>query len=149
MLTILLTPKSPSIISPESLAMVPGVVPTIRPTGPLEKGQTTIQAALAGGLSYLRPPRPGPVPKDSGRFVNTILGRRLIGGDNEKFVQELFTSIHISQATKTSREPGDKDIIKGRIPEDINDTDTDYEPTKHYKYNREYKLIIIEYFQII
>lgn len=79
--------------------MAPGVIPTIRPTGPLEKGQITIQAALAGGLSYLCPPRPGPVPKDSGRFVNTILGKWLIGGDNEKFVQELFAGIRISQET--------------------------------------------------
>ena len=132
MLTILLTPTSLSIISPESLAMAPGVVPTIRPTGPLEKGQTTIQAALARGLSYLRSPRPSPVPKDSGRFVNTILGRRLIRGDNEKFVQELFTGIRISQAIETSKEPGNKDIIKGRILKDIDNTNTDYELTKCY-----------------
>ena len=124
--------------------MAPSIIPTIRPTGPLEKGQTTIQAALAGGLSYLRPPRPGPVPKDSGRFVNTILGRRLIRGDNEKFVQELFTGIRISQAIETSKEPGNKDIIKGRILKDIDNTNTDYELTKCYKYNREYKLITIE-----
>ena len=126
--------------------MAPSIIPTIRPTGPLEKGQTTIQAALAGGLSYLRPPRPGPVPKDSGRFVNTILGRRLIRGDNEKFVQELFTGIRISQAIETSKEPGNKDIINGRILKDIDNTNTDYELTKRYKYNREYKLITIEYF---
>jgi hypothetical protein len=119
---------------------------TIRPTGPLEKGQTTIQAALAKGLSYLRPPRLGLVPKDSGRFVNTILGKRLIKGNNKKFVQELFVSIRISQAIETSGEPGNKDIIKGRIPKDIDNTDIDYESIKCYKYNREYKLIVIEYF---
>lgn len=65
--------------------MAPSVVPAIRANEPREKGQTTIQAALTGGLSYVRLPRPGPVPKDSGRIIDTVLGRRLIGGDNERF----------------------------------------------------------------
>jgi hypothetical protein len=69
-----------------------------------------------------------------------------VGGDNEKFVQELFVGVRISQATKTNREPGDKDIIEGRIPEDINNSDTNYEPSKRYKYSREHKLATIEYF---
>jgi hypothetical protein len=129
--------------------MAPGVLPVIRPGDPLEKGQTTIQAALVGGLSYTRPPRLGPAPKDSGRIINTILGRRLIGGDNEKFIQELFASVRISQAAKIDREPGDKDMMEGRILQDNDNGDTDYEPIKYYKYSCEYKLVVIEYFQII
>ncbi|PMD14958.1 hypothetical protein NA56DRAFT_358770 [Hyaloscypha hepaticicola] len=58
----------------------------------IKKGQTTIQATLARGLSYIRQPRPGPVPKDSGRIIDIVLGKRLLGGDNEKLVQELFAS---------------------------------------------------------
>jgi hypothetical protein len=77
--------------------MPPGIVPAVRPIEPLEKGQTTIQAALAGGPSYIRLPRPGPVLKESGRIIDTILGRRLIGGANEKFLQELFAGVRISQ----------------------------------------------------
>jgi hypothetical protein len=66
--------------------MPPGIVPAIRTAEPLEKGQTTIQATLAGGLSFAPPPRPGPALKDSGRIINTIRDRRLIGGDNNRFV---------------------------------------------------------------
>jgi hypothetical protein len=131
------------------LNIAPSVLPVIRLGDPLEKGQTTIQAALAGGLSYTRSSRPGLAPKDSGYIINIILGKRLINGDNKKFVQELFIYVYISQAVKTNRESSDKDIMEGRILEDIDDTDTDYELTKCYKYSREYKLTTIEYFQII
>ena len=127
--------------------MAPSSLLVIRQSDPLEKGQTTIQAALTGGLSYTRPPRPGPVPKDSGRIINTVFGRRLISGDNKKFVQELFAGIRISQAAETNREPGDKDIMEGRIPKDNDNRDVDYEPTKRYKYSRKHKLAAIEYFQ--
>jgi hypothetical protein len=132
-------------ISLESLKMPPGIVPAVRLAEPLEKGQTTIQAALTGGLSYIRPPRPGPTPKDSSRILNTILGRRLIGGDNEKFVQQLFAGIHISQAIDS--ESSNRDIVEGQALEDNDEGDTDYEPTKRYKYNREHKLATIKYFQ--
>lgn len=76
--------------------MAPGIVPAVRPNEPLERGQTTIQATLARGLTFQRPPRPGPAAKDSSRILNTVRGRRLIGGDNERFVQELFTSVRLS-----------------------------------------------------
>jgi hypothetical protein len=76
--------------------MPPSVVPVIRPAEPLEKGQTTIQASLARGLSYIRPPRPGPVPKDSSRITNTTRVRRLLGGANERFVQELFAGVRLA-----------------------------------------------------
>ena len=54
----------------------------------------------------MRPPRPRPIPKDSGRTISTVLGRRLISGDNEKFVQELFAGVRISQAIEG--EPNDQ-----------------------------------------
>ncbi len=128
--------------------MPSGIAPAIRPSKALEKGQTTIEAALAGGLSYTRPPRPGPVPKDSGRIINTQRGRRLLGGDNDRFVRELFASVRIAQTTDS--EPGDKDIVKGRFEEgndSADDGEFEYISTKCYKYSREYKLIAIEYFQ--
>ena len=120
-------------------------MPAIRVNRPIEKGQTTIQAALAGALSYVRPPRPGPVPKDSGRVIGTVLGRRLIGGENERFVQELFAGVRISQVVEG--EPGDQDIVEGRIPIDDDDSEDNYYPSKRYKYSREHKLAAIEYFQ--
>ena len=124
--------------------MAPGVVPSFRANAPIEKGQATIQAALSRGLSYMRPPCPGPVPKDSGRIIGTVLGRRLLNGDNEKLVQELFASIHISQAVDS--EPGDQDDLEGRFLVNDNDSEEDYSPSKCYKYTREYKLARIEYF---
>jgi hypothetical protein len=127
--------------------MPPGVMPAIRTAEPLEKGQTTIQAALARGLSFARQPRPGPAPKDSGRIINTIRGRRFIGGDNDRFVQELFAGVRLAQIA--DGEPGNKDIVKGRFEEEDNDGDDgefEYMPTKRYKYSREYKLTAIKYF---
>ena len=62
--------------------------PRIRLNEPLEPGQTTILSTLNGGISIQRPPpppRPGPAPKSSSHS-QTILGRRLIGGLNEKQV---------------------------------------------------------------
>jgi hypothetical protein len=59
----------------------------------------------------------------------------------------LFAGVRISQAT--DREPGDKDIVEGRILEEDDDGDADYEPTKRYKYSREHRLAAIEYFQTI
>jgi hypothetical protein len=56
----------------------------------------------------MRQPRLGPVLKDSGRIIDIVLGRRLLGGDNEKLVQELFASVRISQVVDSELgEPGD------------------------------------------
>jgi hypothetical protein len=55
------------------------------PTGPLPAGQTTIISANNGTLGVARPPppsRPGPKPKQTNRS-DGILGRRLVGGENE------------------------------------------------------------------
>ena len=71
-------------------------MPSFHANAPVKKRQTTIQATLSKGLSYTRQPRPGLVLKDSDHIIDT-LGRRLLGGDNEKLVQELFASVYISQ----------------------------------------------------
>jgi len=79
----------------------------------MERGQSTITGTLNGGLSIQRPlPRPGPIPKASGQ-ANTVLGRRLIGGQNEKQVVELFATVRLGQSE--DGEPGDIDIANGRL----------------------------------
>jgi hypothetical protein len=62
-------------------------IPAVRPNKPLERGQTTIFSTLNGAISIQRPtpPRPGPRTKSTGQ-ANTVLGRRLTGGQNEKQV---------------------------------------------------------------
>jgi hypothetical protein len=60
--------------------------PRIRLNEPLELGQTTILNTLNRGLALQRPPstpRPGPKAKSTGQS-NIVLGRRLVGGANEK-----------------------------------------------------------------
>ena len=64
-------------------------------------------------------------------------------------MQELFISVYIAQVANTDKEPGDKDIIKGCILKGTDNCNINYEFIKCYKYSREYKLITIEYFQII
>jgi hypothetical protein len=74
-------------------------VARIRLEEPLERGQTTIFGTLNSRLSIQRPPpppRPGPVPKASGQS-NTVLGRRLIRGQLEKQVVELFAAVRLAQ----------------------------------------------------
>ena len=79
-----------------------------------------------------------------------MLGRRLLGGDNEKLVQELFASVHISQAVNSELgEPNNQNILEGRFlinNSNNSNNEKDYSPFKCYKYSREYKLIEIEYF---
>jgi hypothetical protein len=89
-------------------------VPRIRPEEPLERGQTTIFSTLNGRLSLQRPPpppRPGPAPQTTGQ-ANTVLGRRLVGGQNEKQVVELFALVRLAQ--EDDGEPRDIDIVNGR-----------------------------------
>ena len=60
----------------------------------LERGQTTLLSVRNGRIGLQRPPaspRPGPTPVSSGQS-NTLLGRRLIGGVNEKRVLTMFTT---------------------------------------------------------
>ena len=125
--------------------MAPGVVPAVRPSTSLERGQTTIQTALNGGLIFKPPPRPGPAPKPAGQ-ANTVLGRRIIGGPREKEVQKLFAAIRLVQSENS--EPGDININQGRFPTVEEDEEFDYMPTKQYAYSREQKLAAINYFQL-
>ena len=122
--------------------------PRIRPNEPLELGQTTILNTLNGGLALQRPPstpRPGPKAKSTGQS-NTVLGRRLVGGANEKQVVQLFASVRLSQ--EEDGEPGDLDIVNNTgVDEDLDDLDFEYLPTKRYSYSREHKLAAIDYFQ--
>jgi hypothetical protein len=107
--------------------------PRLRIEEPLERGQTTIFGTLNGALSIQRPtpaPRPGPASKASGQ-ANIVLGRRLIRGQNERQVIELFTAIRLAQ--EEDSEPRDVNIINGRAgPEDAEEEDIDYIPTKRY-----------------
>jgi len=48
------------------------------------------------------------VPKPSGQS-NTILGRRLVGGENEKYVVKLFVIVRLAQ--EDNGEPGDNEDI--------------------------------------
>jgi hypothetical protein len=80
------------------------------PNEPLEAGQTTIIGALNCGLSLARPPlppRPGKTPKRFGQS-DTVLGRRLVGGQNKKQVVELFATCRLAQSD--AAEPGDDDV---------------------------------------
>jgi hypothetical protein len=86
-------------------------LPRVRQDEPLEPGQTTICNTLNGSLGLHRPnppPRPRRVLKPSGQS-NTILGRRLVGGENEKYVVKLFVTVCLAQ--EDNREPGDNEDI--------------------------------------
>ena len=120
--------------------------PRIRPNDPLERGQATIIGTLNGNISIQRPPltpRPGPAPRSTGQ-ANTVLGRRLIGGPNEKQVVELFATVRLTQTE--DGEPGDVDIANGRVILDEDEEDNDYVPSRRYAYSREHKLAAIDYF---
>lgn len=124
-------------------------VPAIRLSEPLERGQTTIFSTLNGGISIHRPartPRPRPAPKSTGQ-ANTVLGRHLAGGQNEKQVIKLFATIQLAQTD--DGEPRDMDITNGRFEEDEEQEEDQYKymPTKRYSYSREHKLAAIDYFQ--
>jgi hypothetical protein len=74
-----------------------------------------------------------------------VLGRRLVGGANEKQVVQLFALVRLSQ--EEDGEPGDLDIVNNiGVDEDLDDLDFKYLPTKRYSYSREHKLAAIDYF---
>jgi hypothetical protein len=121
--------------------------PRVRLNKPLEPGQTTILSTLNGHISIQRPPpppRPGLAPKSNGHS-QTVLGRRLVRGLNEKQVAQLFTTVRLEQ--NEDGEPRDLDLVNNTsVGEDLDDLDGDYIPTKQYSYSREHKLAAIEYF---
>jgi hypothetical protein len=121
------------------------MAPTARicPTDPLEKGQSTIIGTLNGSLGIQRP-RPGPPRRSTGQ-ADTVLGRRLVGGLNERQTVELFAAVRLTQ--NDGGEPGDIDITNGRVELDPDDEDNDYVPSRRYAYSREHKLAAIDYFQ--
>ena len=121
------------------------MAPTARicPTDPLEKGQSTIIGTLNGSLGIQRP-RPGPLRRSTGQ-ADTVLGRRLVGGLNERQTVELFAAVRLTQ--NDGGEPGDIDITNGRVELDPDDEDNDYVPSRRYAYSREHKLAAIDYFQ--
>jgi hypothetical protein len=85
------------------------------------------------------------VPKPSGQS-NTVLGRRLIGGENEKYIVKLFATIRLTQ--EDDREPRDIDIANDKELLEEDDKDFEYMPSgKQYVYSREHKLAAIDYFQ--
>lgn len=108
--------------------------PAVRPNQPLERGQTTILSTLNRGISIQRPPpqpRPGPVPKASGQ-ANTVLGRRLISGQNERQVIKLFATVRLRQ-DDDGGEPSDIDIANGKMPDfDDSKEEEDYTLKKRY-----------------
>ena len=81
-----------------SITFIMPPVARIRLEEPLERGQTTIFGTLNGRLSIQRPPpplRPSPIPKASSQS-NIVLGQRLIRGQLEKQVVELFAAIRLA-----------------------------------------------------
>ena len=122
--------------------------PRVRLNEPLESGQTTILNTLNRGLTLQRPP---PAPRSelilkSSSQSNTVLGRRIIKGANEKQVAQLFASVRLSQ--HEDGEPRDFDIMNNTgVADDLEDPEFEYMPTKRYSYSREHKLAAIDYFQ--
>jgi len=86
----------------------------IRLEEPLEKGQITIFSTLNSKLSIQRPPplpRLSLVPKASSQS-NIVLGRRLVRGQLEKDVIELFAFVRLAQ--EEDSKPRDIDIANRR-----------------------------------
>jgi hypothetical protein len=125
-------------------------IPRLRADEPLEAGQTTIFSTLNGTLSLAKPPPPprlGPRPKTTGH-ADTVLGRRMIGGINERQTVELFAIARLSQSD--TAELGDTEIVNGTAITDDSDSEVDeyeYLPVKRYAYSREHKLAAIDYYQ--
>ena len=64
--------------------------------------------------------------KPSGQS-NTILGRRLVGGENEKYVVKLFVTVRLAQ--EDNREPGDVNITNNKELLEEDDKDFEYMPS--------------------
>jgi hypothetical protein len=111
-------------------------LPRLRANEPLEAGQTTIFGTLNGSLSLIRPPpplRPRRTPKWSGQ-ADTVLGRRIVGGQNEKQVVELFATVRLAQSDDA--EPGDIDIANGiTIVKEDEEDEFKYIPRRRYTYS--------------
>jgi hypothetical protein len=93
--------------------------------GLLPKGQTTIISTHTGALTITRPPlapRPGPKPA-TGPWSTTILGRRIIGGENEQAVVRSFAEFRLSRVD--NGEPGDQELAdsQGLKDEDLQEED--------------------------
>jgi len=103
----------------------------------LSLAQTTIFGTLNGSLSFAKPtpPRPGPRPKPTGQS-DSVLGRRIVGGQNEKQIVELFATVRLSQNNEA--EPGDEDIVNGRVViDDDSESEADeyeYIPKRRYAF---------------
>lgn len=79
------------------------VRPPLLLQGPLPKNQTTIISTHTGALTITRPPpapRPGPKPTTGPRST-TILGRRIISGENEQAVIRSFAEFHLSRVNNS------------------------------------------------
>jgi hypothetical protein len=72
-------------------------LPRVRQDEPLEPGQTTIFNTLNSGLGlyWPNPPRPRRILKPSSQS-NIVLGRRLISGENKKYIIKLFVTIRLT-----------------------------------------------------
>jgi len=103
------------------------LIPRLRANKPLERGQTAIFNTLNSSIGPAKPIPPlrlGPRPKAAGQ-ADTVLGRRLIGGINEKQTIKLFANVQLSQYEDA--EPGDTDITQGRVIDDESDLGNEYE----------------------
>ena len=101
-------------------------LPRVRQDKPLKWGQTIIFNTLNGGLGLYWPnpqPRSGPVLKSSSQS-DTVLGRRLIGGENEQYIMKLFATIRLTQ--EDNREPRDINIINDKEVLDNKDNNFKY-----------------------
>jgi hypothetical protein len=77
-----------------------------------------------------------------------VLGRRLISGENEKYIVKLFATIRLTQ--EDDGEPRDIDIVNDKELPKEDDEDFEYMPSgKRYVYSQEHKLTAIDYFQTI
>lgn len=104
---------------------------------------------MNGSLAFARavptlPRRQPPKAITTGHF-DIVLGRRLVGGSNEKQVVEAFENARLQLDLA---ELGDEDIGQGVIDDDLDDTEDDYILVhKGHAYTREHKLVAIDYFK--
>jgi hypothetical protein len=109
-------------------------IPRLRHDEPLAPGQTTIFSALNSSLALAKAPPPlrqGPKQKTSGQS-DTVLRRRLVGGQNERQVIETFANTWLQLDLA---KPRDEDIVQSVTNDDLDNTKDDYIPVyKQYAY---------------